>query len=44
MSRDINLLYPRLRKIVPQIIAECKALEAMREKNDAAEEKLNYIA
>lgn len=25
MSRDINLLHPRLRKIVPQIIAECKA-------------------
>ena len=25
MSRDISLLHPRLRKIVPQIIAECKA-------------------
>lgn len=25
MSRDINLLHPRLRRIIPQIIAECKA-------------------
>jgi len=25
LSRDINLLHPRLRRIIPQIIAECKA-------------------